>query len=54
MKLAELIAGESDLRVTGDAGVEVAGLSYDSRRVKPGDVVFLAGAGRRTGPRQHR
>jgi UDP-N-acetylmuramoyl-L-alanyl-D-glutamate--2,6-diaminopimelate ligase len=40
MKLSELIAGESDLRVHGDAGVEVAGLSYDSRRVKPGDLFF--------------
>ena len=40
MKLAELIAGEPGLRITGDAGVEVAGLSYDSRRVKPGDVFF--------------
>src|SRR5579864_3546141 len=40
MKLAELIAGEPDLRIHGDVGVEVAGLSYDSRRVKPGDVFF--------------
>jgi UDP-N-acetylmuramoyl-L-alanyl-D-glutamate--2,6-diaminopimelate ligase len=40
MKLAELIAGEPDLRVHGDAGAEVAGLSYDSRRVKPGDLFF--------------
>jgi UDP-N-acetylmuramoyl-L-alanyl-D-glutamate--2,6-diaminopimelate ligase len=40
MKLAELIAGEPDLRVHGDAGVEVAGLSYDSRRTKPGDLFF--------------
>ena len=40
MKLAELIADEPHLRVQGDAGVEVAGLSYDSRRVKPGDVFF--------------
>src|SRR5437773_2209208 len=40
MKLAELIAGGTDLRVHGDAGVEVAGLSYDSRRVKPGDLFF--------------
>jgi UDP-N-acetylmuramoyl-L-alanyl-D-glutamate--2,6-diaminopimelate ligase len=40
MKLAELIAGEPGLRITGDAGVEVAGLSYDSRRIKPGDVFF--------------
>jgi len=40
MKLAELIAGEPDLRVHGDATVEVAGLSYDSRRVKAGDAFF--------------
>ena len=40
MKLAELIAGEPDLRVHGEAGVEVAGLSYDSRRAKPGDLFF--------------
>jgi UDP-N-acetylmuramoyl-L-alanyl-D-glutamate--2,6-diaminopimelate ligase len=40
MKLAALIAGEPDLRVHGDSSVEVAGLSYDSRRVKPGDVFF--------------
>ena len=40
MKLAELIAGEPDLRIHGDVGVEVAGLSYDSRRVKPGDLFF--------------
>ena len=40
MKLAELIAGEPDLRVHGDAAVEVGGLSYDSRRLKPGDVFF--------------
>jgi UDP-N-acetylmuramoyl-L-alanyl-D-glutamate--2,6-diaminopimelate ligase len=35
-----LIAGEPDLRIHGDVGVEVAGLSYDSRRVKPGDLFF--------------
>lgn len=40
MKLAELIAGEPILRVDGDAGVEVTGLSYDSRRVRPGDLFF--------------
>jgi UDP-N-acetylmuramoyl-L-alanyl-D-glutamate--2,6-diaminopimelate ligase len=40
MKLAELISGEPGLRVHGDAGVEVAGLSYDSRRVKPGNLFF--------------
>ena len=40
MKLAGLIAGEPDLRIHGDVGVEVAGLSYDSRRVKPGDLFF--------------
>ena len=40
MMLAELIKGQHDLRIHGDAGVEVAGLSYDSRRVKPGDLFF--------------
>jgi len=40
MKLAELIAIEPGIRVHGDASVEVAGLSYDSRRVKPGDLFF--------------
>ncbi|MGH7915622.1 MAG: UDP-N-acetylmuramoyl-L-alanyl-D-glutamate--2,6-diaminopimelate ligase, partial [Candidatus Binataceae bacterium] len=40
MKLAELIANEPRLRLYGDAGVEVAGLSYDSRRVRPGDLFF--------------
>jgi len=40
MRLAELIAGEPGLRVHGEASVEVAGLNYDSRRVKPGDVFF--------------
>jgi UDP-N-acetylmuramoyl-L-alanyl-D-glutamate--2,6-diaminopimelate ligase len=40
MKLAELIAGEPDLRVHGNAGVEVGGLSYDSRRLKPREVFF--------------
>jgi UDP-N-acetylmuramoyl-L-alanyl-D-glutamate--2,6-diaminopimelate ligase len=42
MRLDELIAGEQDIRVFGEAGagVEVAGLSYDSRRVRPGDLFF--------------
>jgi len=40
MRLDELIAGETHLRVLGDAGAEVAGLSYDSRQVKPGDLFF--------------
>ncbi len=40
MKLAELVAGEPGLRVWGDVGVEVAGLSYDSRRVRTGDLFF--------------
>jgi UDP-N-acetylmuramoyl-L-alanyl-D-glutamate--2,6-diaminopimelate ligase len=40
MKLGELIAGEDGLRVLGDANVEVAGISYDSRRVKPGELFF--------------
>ncbi len=40
MRLAELIAGESGTRVRGDTNVEITGLSYDSRRVRPGDLFF--------------
>lgn len=40
MRLGELVAGEPDVRIDGDAGVEIAGLSYDSRRVRPGDLFF--------------
>ncbi|MBF6560448.1 MAG: UDP-N-acetylmuramoyl-L-alanyl-D-glutamate--2,6-diaminopimelate ligase [Candidatus Binataceae bacterium] len=40
MKLNELIAGGNASRVIGDAAVEIGGLSYDSRTVKPGDLFF--------------
>lgn len=41
MKLNELIEELSPLEVMGDADVEVTGIAYDSRRVKPGDL-FVA------------
>jgi len=40
VKLADLIAGETVRAVNGDTGIEVAGLSYDSRKVKQGDLFF--------------
>ncbi|MBF6567750.1 MAG: UDP-N-acetylmuramoyl-L-alanyl-D-glutamate--2,6-diaminopimelate ligase [Candidatus Binataceae bacterium] len=40
MKLAELISGSAGQIRAGDAGVEIAGLSYDSRRVQPGHLFF--------------
>ena len=40
MRLGELIAGDENLRVFGDANVEIAGLNYDSRQVKPGEMFF--------------
>ncbi len=40
MKLADLIAGADLKRVTGDPAVEISGLSYDSRKTKPGDLFF--------------
>ncbi len=40
MKLAELIASEPVLRIACDVNVEVTGLSYDSRRIKPGEMFF--------------
>ncbi|HZO82013.1 MAG TPA: UDP-N-acetylmuramoyl-L-alanyl-D-glutamate--2,6-diaminopimelate ligase [Candidatus Binataceae bacterium] len=40
MRLGELCAGEPGVRIEGDAAMEIAGLSYDSRRVSPGDLFF--------------
>ncbi len=40
MKLAELIAGAPVRNVDGDHDVEITGLSYDSREIKPGHVFF--------------
>src|SRR3954451_8393154 len=41
MELRELLAGGDVIEVAGDAGGEIAGLAYDSRRVGP-DYVFFA------------
>jgi len=40
VKLRELIDGLEIVRVQGDFDVEVAGLTYDSRRVSEGDLFF--------------
>jgi len=40
VKLAELIAGADFKRLEGDAGAEITGLSYDSRRVEAGHLFF--------------
>ncbi len=40
MKLARLLAGLDYEGITGDAEVEVGGLSYDSRRAGPGHLFF--------------
>ena len=44
MKLAEVVAGVPGAALEGDGNVEVTGVQYDSRRVKPGDL-FVAVAG---------
>jgi len=41
VKLSELIGDLSPIKVIGDADVEVTGIAYDSRQVKPGEV-FVA------------
>ncbi|HIC84960.1 MAG TPA: UDP-N-acetylmuramoyl-L-alanyl-D-glutamate--2,6-diaminopimelate ligase, partial [Desulfobacterales bacterium] len=41
MLLVDLIKGLEDCKIEGDPRVEVRGLAYDSRRVKPG-YLFLA------------
>ena len=40
MKLSELMAGQAVRKMQGDAETEITGLSYDSRQVKPGDLVL--------------
>ena len=40
MKLAELLQGEDVGRIEGDAGVEITGLSYDSRETRAGHLFF--------------
>jgi UDP-N-acetylmuramoyl-L-alanyl-D-glutamate--2,6-diaminopimelate ligase len=41
VRLSELVAGVPDAALEGDGEVEVGGIAYDSRRVKPGDL-FVA------------
>ncbi|MGH7863805.1 MAG: Mur ligase family protein, partial [Candidatus Binataceae bacterium] len=40
MKLRELVRSGDVRRMVGDEEVEITGLSYDSRRVEPGDLFF--------------
>ena len=44
MKLADIARGVTDSRLEGDGDVDVTGIAYDSRRVKPGDL-FVAVSG---------
>jgi len=46
VKLAELVAGVPSAALDGDGGVDITGVEYDSRRVKPGDL-FVAVSGLR-------
>jgi UDP-N-acetylmuramoyl-L-alanyl-D-glutamate--2,6-diaminopimelate ligase len=41
MKLGQILEGLSRVELRGDASLEIAGLAYDSRQVKPGDL-FVA------------
>ena len=40
MQLKDLIAKFNYRQIVGDAGVEISGLTYDSRKVKSGDLFF--------------
>ncbi len=40
MRLDDLAAAAEALRTTGDSGVEISALAYDSRRVEPGTLFF--------------
>ena len=40
MKLAQLLSCLEGARVTGDSEVEITGLYYDSRSVRPGGLFF--------------
>ena len=46
MKLADIARGVPGARLEGSADVDVTGIAYDSRRVKPGDI-FVAVSGLR-------
>ena len=47
MKLNELLAGIDILESTADPALEITGVSYDSRRTRPGDL-FVAITGYET------
>jgi UDP-N-acetylmuramoyl-L-alanyl-D-glutamate--2,6-diaminopimelate ligase len=51
MRLRELLSGVNARRVTGDLDTDVLGLSYDSRRVSPGDLFFAIRGARHDGNR---
>src|SRR6266581_6334817 len=51
MKLDELLKGCSLRAAAGDLGVEILGLAYDSRRVRPGDAFFAIRGTRMDGNR---
>jgi len=47
MKLGQIIEGLSPCELRGDPNLEIAGIAYDSRQVKPGDL-FVAIRGHRS------
>src|SRR5437879_4364133 len=51
MKLEELLKGCSLRAAAGDLGVEILGLAYDSRRLRPGDAFFAIRGTRMDGNR---
>src|SRR5881409_721591 len=51
MKLGELLKGCSLRAAAGDLGVEILGLAYNSRRVRPGDAFFAIRGTRMDGNR---
>ena len=40
MMLSEIIQGTGPQEISGDTGVDIAGLAYDSRKVGRGDLFF--------------
>jgi UDP-N-acetylmuramoyl-L-alanyl-D-glutamate--2,6-diaminopimelate ligase len=44
MKLTDILAGIDGLTITGNSNIEVSGIAFDSRKVKPG-TLFVASAG---------
>ena len=47
MKLSEVLAGVEEISVKGDVEIEVPEITYDSRKVKSGDM-FVAIIGFKT------